>query len=754
MGVTEKELSKLLETGAVASNIFIPKFAAQLNKEFAGGAEAASKTFAAASERLGNAFARIGEAVAASGLLDHLGKMLDKLTGIIAAGPNAADALRKVVQAQSARDLAPLGATGFPIPTAGNRFLDDINRSIQQQEQLIKNAEARLVRFAGGNAANEATQRRFVLQPLQDELARLQADKATLLTAIGNAAGQLAGQNEGLTPTSGISNRYARAQDLTKALQAQAEDLAKALAALDVKATLTPGSAIDILEEKIKVLDAAMKALQGTLATNKDLLPLLKGTVSGAPSPYRSLIEPLAAARGIDPRLIETLVQVESNNNPNARNPTSSAKGLGQFIDSTAAQYGIAGRQFEPEANLRATVNYMADLLAKFGGNVEKALTAYGDKNTVQRVLAAYQGTGAASGPSQLDALTQQRARLQLDLDAAKDFQKEGKDRFKDLDIFGLTLSPEEEATLKENAKAQHERIKAYAETLDIFGLEISPEQEKQIKLIQKSTEALRAYQEQLELSGGALDVFGRATKTTAEARAVVQAEGRLGPLLGTPLEAQALQVLDRTRKAAQEATPLFRGLKEASEDFANSFLSTIEQVTSGGIKSFKQFADSVIQDLLRIAQQKILAPALSQLFNTGLKLAIGALGFAGGGTALQGPTESGVTLDVATSGSFATGGYALAGRSYLVGERGPEIFTPDVAGQVMPPRFSQVAQGRGSMANEPGAGGQGNGAGRGVTVQGPLIVIQATDAGSFLQSRGQVDRQALALLQNLQRNS
>ena len=38
------------------------------------------------------------------------------------------------------------------------------------------------------------------------------------------------------------------------------------------------------------------------------------------------------------------------------------------------------------------------------------------------------------------------------------------------------------------------------------------------------------------------------------------------------------------------------------------------------------------------------------------------------------------------SAGSFANGGYAQRGKSYLVGEKGPEMFTPGaVGGQVSP---------------------------------------------------------------------
>src|SRR4030095_4323958 len=53
------------------------------------------------------------------------------------------------------------------------------------------------------------------------------------------------------------------------------------------------------------------------------------------------------------------------------------AKGLMQLMPGTAREYGAGGREFDPEANLRAGMNYFAKLLTDFNGNVEKALTAY-----------------------------------------------------------------------------------------------------------------------------------------------------------------------------------------------------------------------------------------------------------------------------------------------------------------------------------------------------------------------------------------
>jgi len=72
-----------------------------------------------------------------------------------------------------------------------------------------------------------------------------------------------------------------------------------------------------------------------------------------------------------------------------------------------------------------------------------------------------------------------------------------------------------------------------------------------------------------------------------------------------------------------------------------------------------------------------------------------GLLSRSGGGSAgvLQGPTQSGATLDTAGGGIFsffsslfrANGGPVAAGQPYTVGEMGRELFVPNADGRVMP---------------------------------------------------------------------
>lgn len=87
--------------------------------------------------------------------------------------------------------------------------------------------------------------------------------------------------------------------------------------------------------------------------------------VSAAPTDLQPLIQSAAQAAGVSPAYVTQLIKKESGFNPNAKNPSSSATGLLQFIDSTAKQYGITDRT-NPEEQLRAFVAKTKDDRAYF----------------------------------------------------------------------------------------------------------------------------------------------------------------------------------------------------------------------------------------------------------------------------------------------------------------------------------------------------------------------------------------------------
>ena len=92
-------------------------------------------------------------------------------------------------------------------------------------------------------------------------------------------------------------------------------------------------------------------------------------------SRYDGMIEESAARWRVDPTLVRAVIQVESDFNPRCIS-NKGARGLMQLIPETARRYGVRNI-FDPAENIEGGVHYLADLLAMFGRDIERALAAY-----------------------------------------------------------------------------------------------------------------------------------------------------------------------------------------------------------------------------------------------------------------------------------------------------------------------------------------------------------------------------------------
>jgi len=93
-----------------------------------------------------------------------------------------------------------------------------------------------------------------------------------------------------------------------------------------------------------------------------------------APSFARE-IEQTAGRYGVDHRLVQAVVQVESGGNPRAVSPKG-ARGLMQLMPARAEALGVRD-SFDPGANLDGGVRHLRELLSRFSGDLTLALAAY-----------------------------------------------------------------------------------------------------------------------------------------------------------------------------------------------------------------------------------------------------------------------------------------------------------------------------------------------------------------------------------------
>lgn len=88
-----------------------------------------------------------------------------------------------------------------------------------------------------------------------------------------------------------------------------------------------------------------------------------------------SLAHQLAERHGVDHRLVESLVEVESRFNSNAVS-RAGAMGLMQLMPSLAREHGVDD-PFEPWDNLDAGIRYLRKLLVRYEADLERTLAAY-----------------------------------------------------------------------------------------------------------------------------------------------------------------------------------------------------------------------------------------------------------------------------------------------------------------------------------------------------------------------------------------
>lgn len=144
-------------------------------------------------------------------------------------------------------------------------------------------------------------------------------------------------------------------------------------------------------------------------------------------------------------------------------------------------------------------------------------------------------------------------------------------------------------------------------------------------------------------------------------------------------------QYTQGVQKLAGISTELEKS-KSLADDLGLSFSSAFEDAIVGG-KGFGEVLKGLEQDILRIVTRKMVTEPLGNAIS-------GALSGGGGIGGFFGSIFGGLF------GARAGGGPVQAGGSYLVGERGPEIFKAPVSGTIVPTSQLGGAMGRSMVIN------------------------------------------------------
>jgi soluble lytic murein transglycosylase-like protein len=141
-----------------------------------------------------------------------------------------------------------------------------------------------------------------------------------------------------------------------------------------------PGETLPVcLQREVDALALAGQGLPGALDQRE-----LATRLSPARQSVARLVEQLAPAFGVDPRLALAIARVESNFDPEAISPRN-AMGVMQLIPATAARFAVRD-PLNAEQNVRGGLAYLRWLLATFDGDVLRVAAAYNaGEGAVQR---------------------------------------------------------------------------------------------------------------------------------------------------------------------------------------------------------------------------------------------------------------------------------------------------------------------------------------------------------------------------------
>jgi len=173
---------------------------------------------------------------------------------------------------------------------------------------------------------------------------------------------------------------------------------------------------------------------------------------------------------------------------------------------------------------------------------------------------------------------------------------------------------------------------------------------------------------------------------------------------LGAGVEEAAAQV---ERAVAERIVPAALLIEDAFTLAGRSIQSSLARAAQSGTLSLDKLTRALTRDLGRFAIDALVRRPVQGLVSGLLSAPFG--------------------------GARAAGGFAAAGQSFLVGERGPELFTPAGSGMVSP--LSGGPGGPGGLGALGALGGARRGGGLTVNISLPGV----TDADSFQRSSTQI---------------
>jgi TP901 family phage tail tape measure protein len=349
----------------------------------------------------------------------------------------------------------------------------------------------------------------------------------------------------------------------------------------------------------------------------------------------------------------------------------------------TAPTGGGGGAKGKDDAERKAEEKRRAaEELANFQGQValKEKLFAIDKQIAVER----QRGSLVTAAALEMDkALEERQARI------AEITRSTADQATKNAQIKDATLEADQKIYAVQQAikEQEIERTKAFDQTIADLDLELA--------LRTATTEQAR---EQLRLEAEIAKIRGDKNLTPEQQQAII---GRKTELARPKTDRERLQgAADDVKTELDKLTDPINLVTTAAAGIGDAFAASFKGVINGSMsarEALAGFFQSVADQFLDMAAQIIAKWIQMTILNTVLQLFPGGSMAGGGGAGLSSGFNAGTASAIPTdtggwAQSFATklpgranGGPVSSGQTYMVGERGPELFVPGRSGTIVP---------------------------------------------------------------------
>jgi soluble lytic murein transglycosylase-like protein len=570
------------------------------------------------------------------------------------------------LQARAQTNAAPTpGATAGFFATGAEDLEEQANQSIRPMQETLESLQAsmrsgrpdivafrdtvqRLMDAHKDNKGIQETGKQLLensraaleLQRAYDEAADAMNKTADAMRAIAVAAA--AGKQ-------GVADFH---KELTTG-QGHISDYARRLQEIDAYYQLQRGGRQS--EASLRAIDISNQRAREDFQRRSTTTPTagLRYTLEDVPEQYREILRRQAERHGIEPNLLATIGRVESHFNPNAVGPRTrwgNAQGMFQMLPGTQQQYGVTN-PFDVEESAGGAARMLRAMQDRFGPDYARIAAGYHSGPHDPAVVSNNLSALGPRGREYVRLTTDQnrpfeervRAANELDRLEQRALQRAEFER----SLIGQTAEKQEE--LRRNYEARVQLQEQEAEQAD----ELLKQAEKRNRYEIDSLRMAREFAAMQEIMAERSLIFA-----TQSERAVA---GRLQGVYGDEWQKH----LDGPIAQQERFNEVLRETKDLASGALQGFVSDLRQGMSAG----EAFAGVLSRIADRITSL-VLERAISGMFGGGdanpivgfINRALGAFG-----------------------GNRASGGPVSRGSWYVVGEKHPEIFTPNASGYIHP---------------------------------------------------------------------